>query len=514
MPEAILKPVPHKEAADFIHSKPVVSRQVFDQLLPDLRARAITVTGIEDANVVRTIRDLIAEVPQGRDWDEAKKEIAAQISPWTDEEHGDKRAELLLRAHGYQAYQAAQYEVMDRQRAAFPYWQYQTADDDRVRDTHAALDGLVVPADSPFWDAHYPPWDFNCRCFVAPLSEADVADLRDSDERKKPEERRVLDAERLRQLESSGRLTRALPGENGMPREFNVTPRSPAQGGYSFQPGTLKMSAEDLRPRYDAETFKVFEEWAKATRLEDSAERTVWSWLNERPAAPRRTARRVTRPAPEPASAPAPQRETSAPAARKAPVSAALDVRTKLPIAKEIKASISAIDRVHDDGALPRIAVGAERDNSALGRYWPTGDKIAINSTGPWPQMTTAHEVGHLLDYKIFGVGNSFASAASAEFATWREAVQASAAIRGIVASRNTAMPIYNSGYLLQEREIWARAYAQYIATRSGDVEMLRQLNVMRSRPGVGTLIQWSDEDFKPIAAAMDDIFRKKGWIA
>ena len=40
--------------------------------------------------------------------------------------------------------------------------------DERTRDEHAALNGCVYPVDDPFWDAYYPPNDWNCRCDAEP----------------------------------------------------------------------------------------------------------------------------------------------------------------------------------------------------------------------------------------------------------------------------------------------------------------------------------------------------------
>ena len=42
--------------------------------------------------------------------------------------------------------------------------QYRTAMDDRVREEHAALEGITLPVDDPFWNDYLPPNGWNCRC--------------------------------------------------------------------------------------------------------------------------------------------------------------------------------------------------------------------------------------------------------------------------------------------------------------------------------------------------------------
>ena len=44
--------------------------------------------------------------------------------------------------------------------------QYRTAGDGLVRPEHAALDGITMPMDDPFWNEYYPPNGWNCRCTV------------------------------------------------------------------------------------------------------------------------------------------------------------------------------------------------------------------------------------------------------------------------------------------------------------------------------------------------------------
>lgn len=42
--------------------------------------------------------------------------------------------------------------------------QYRTAGDDRVREEHAALNGVTLPPSDPFWNSYLPPNGWNCRC--------------------------------------------------------------------------------------------------------------------------------------------------------------------------------------------------------------------------------------------------------------------------------------------------------------------------------------------------------------
>lgn len=44
--------------------------------------------------------------------------------------------------------------------------QYRTANDDKVRPEHAALDRVTLPMSDSFWKTYYPPNGWNCRCNV------------------------------------------------------------------------------------------------------------------------------------------------------------------------------------------------------------------------------------------------------------------------------------------------------------------------------------------------------------
>lgn len=312
MPELqyLWEPVPNEEAARFIADKAPVSRAVFIGLLPELRARAFTIAGIESADVLQAVRDKIAEIPRGASWDAVKKDVLKEISPWLvndedpEQRAGDllaakRRAELLLRTHGFQAYQAQAWREMDEQRDVFEFWKYQSMEDARVRETHAALDGVILPHDSPFWETHFPPWEFGCRCQVVPMLRDEVEEIEAAEKNILPEKRNVLTGPALKALEN-GTLHRGPSQTLDVTAPITRDPRH----GYSFNPGTLKMPLSMLRDRYDTETFAAFEKWAKATKFDGT--RNVWDWLNEKPTGAAHGAAITAQPVvPSPSSKPA-----------------------------------------------------------------------------------------------------------------------------------------------------------------------------------------------------------------
>jgi len=167
---------PNEAAAAYIHGKAVADPEHFGNLPPQLKQRAFTVAGIEQLDALQRIRDAVAKLPEGASWDEAKKEIALEISPYTggDDKAARAKAEHTLRIHGFQAYAVARHQQQMEDIEIFPYWKYETVGDSRVRPGHAALDGKILRADDDWWKTHYPPWDWGCRCIVVELTELDA----------------------------------------------------------------------------------------------------------------------------------------------------------------------------------------------------------------------------------------------------------------------------------------------------------------------------------------------------
>lgn len=75
-------------------------------------------------------------------------------------------------------YHANNWETFQDNKKRYPNLKYRTQQDDRVREEHQALEGLIVPIDHPFWLSFYPPNGWRCRCFVEQTKEnADLSTI-------------------------------------------------------------------------------------------------------------------------------------------------------------------------------------------------------------------------------------------------------------------------------------------------------------------------------------------------
>ncbi len=89
-----------------------------------------------------------------------------------------RRLDLILRQNASMAQAVGEREtfmdpdLMER----WPYVRYCSLDD--ARPSHRALNGKVFRKDDPFLLTHWPPWDYNCRCWLEEVAE-DEFDAKD-----------------------------------------------------------------------------------------------------------------------------------------------------------------------------------------------------------------------------------------------------------------------------------------------------------------------------------------------
>ncbi|MEO8589420.1 MAG: DUF935 family protein [Flavobacteriales bacterium] len=333
----------------------------------------------------------------------------------------------------------------------FPFLKFVTAGDDRVRESHAKLDGVVRHVDDAFWSTYYPPLGWRCRC----------------------------DVEQVRRLSGEDKTL----ADHELPAVPPMFSNNVGKNGVVFPKG---------HPYYSA---------PKGVAAE--VEKAVTAVLGP---------------------------DVTPGKAQGTPVSAALSTKVKA-LKPMVQRTLAAIDKVHGDGVLSAIPVVETKSARVFGFYQPTwraAVKIAINRVqGDHMHLTLAHEIGHWIDHIGMGQGVAYgthASVSTPEMKAVQKAMDKSAAIQAIRGALNRGFVLDKEGkevrlmgrhrehyeYLATPIEQWARAYSQYIAVRSGDAELMKELSAWRSKAVAPS--QWQDDDFTEIADAIDVLFTSKGW--
>jgi SPP1 gp7 family putative phage head morphogenesis protein len=164
--------VPPEEAIDFFKRKQTVRKREFNQLTREAQQGAFTVGGVYKKDVVRGFKtEIDAALESGATQQQTVKRFKEILGGAGHRELGEYHLETIFRTNMQTAYGTGRRRQLEDVVDMLPFWQYYTEGDDRVRPRHAALNGITLPATNTFWETHFPPWDFSCRCGVTPTDE-------------------------------------------------------------------------------------------------------------------------------------------------------------------------------------------------------------------------------------------------------------------------------------------------------------------------------------------------------
>ena len=139
------------------------------QMLYALRDNVFIFSGAKQYQQVRHMSSLLTDNGKIVPYNEFKK----QVTPiYNDYNYNYLNAEYNSAIA--QSRTASQWMDIERNKGLFPYLQYQTAGDGRVRPEHAALNNIIKKVGDPFWDKFMPPNGWNCRCDVIQLDEGTI----------------------------------------------------------------------------------------------------------------------------------------------------------------------------------------------------------------------------------------------------------------------------------------------------------------------------------------------------
>ncbi len=181
--------LPFQEAIDFLKGKVNMPTKRWDDLLRPAQARAFTVAGMTRDDWLSEIRAAVEKArAEGTGFNDFQKTFNEFVdrTGWqfnargkTEEEQRAWRAAIIYKTNMRVSYMAGRYKQMTDPAVLKyrPYWQYKHSDAIHPRPLHLSWNGMVLSADDPWWNVHFPPNGWGCGCDVIGLSERQLKAL-------------------------------------------------------------------------------------------------------------------------------------------------------------------------------------------------------------------------------------------------------------------------------------------------------------------------------------------------
>lgn len=138
--------------------------------------RAFRITGLAKEDLLQYFRDTLAtSLEKGTTFREWVKQLKPQLerSGWRGAT--PSRLELIFETNMRVSRAAGQWTRIEDTADTMPYLEYiEGPVVTKHRDSHIPFFGLILRWDDPFWNTHYPPSGFSCRCSVRQISESEA----------------------------------------------------------------------------------------------------------------------------------------------------------------------------------------------------------------------------------------------------------------------------------------------------------------------------------------------------
>lgn len=177
MPTLTSNNVPATEAIEFLRQKLRVPTKSWDVITGRINAKAFLVAGATEMALLGDLHDLVVNAKtlglSSGEFEAGFADIVKQRG-WKFNGSQGWRSALIYDNNMRSASMAGRWKQIQRTKKDRPYLMYLTADDGRVREQHNKWKRIILPIDHPFWDTHYPPNGYGCRCYIITVSEYEL----------------------------------------------------------------------------------------------------------------------------------------------------------------------------------------------------------------------------------------------------------------------------------------------------------------------------------------------------
>ena len=175
MIDAIYQNLPFEEAIAFFRQKINLPTATWTDIWKAMHTRAFVVAGAIKADLIQDLRDAVDQaISEGTTLQDFRKAFDDTVARhgWRYKGGRNWRSRLIFETNIRTAYAEGRWQQMTDPELlkVRPYLLYRHGDSRNPRLHHLAWDGLVLPADDPWWHTHYPPNGWGCKCRVFSIS--------------------------------------------------------------------------------------------------------------------------------------------------------------------------------------------------------------------------------------------------------------------------------------------------------------------------------------------------------
>jgi len=173
----IAEPLPFDEAIDYFADKVPLTKDELKKLSLKAQKKAFTVATEQKMEAISGVKVAVEKaLTDGISLGEFRKNVNALFDALGVTSMNPFHVETVFRTNIQTAYSVGRWQKMTHPDVLKerPYLEYDALDD--ARDSHAAMNGKIYPADHPIWDTWYPPNGFNCRCRVNSVSKEEISE--------------------------------------------------------------------------------------------------------------------------------------------------------------------------------------------------------------------------------------------------------------------------------------------------------------------------------------------------
>ncbi|MDA3835512.1 MAG: phage minor head protein [Spirochaetales bacterium] len=178
-PSAKYMNLPFDEAITFFRDKLSLPTETWKDIWKAMHARAFVVAGAMKEDLIQDLRNAVEKgIADGTTLTEFRKDFDNTIekSGWKYKGGKAWRTAVIFNTNMSTAYAIGNYQQMMDPAVlkVRPYLRYVGSSAANPRAEHQKWANIILPADDPWWNTHYPPNGWGCKCGVVSHSAREV----------------------------------------------------------------------------------------------------------------------------------------------------------------------------------------------------------------------------------------------------------------------------------------------------------------------------------------------------